>query len=74
MWVVGSGSWLCKEKLCCGWLIVDRGWQFLVERGIAMLWVVDCGPWVMDLGYGITTFGRASPTFVVGGNLLAVSD
>ena len=46
----------------------------MAEHGIAMLWVVDCGPWVMDLGYGITTFGHASPTFVVGGNLLAVGD
>uniref|UniRef100_A0A2N9IUU0 Uncharacterized protein n=1 Tax=Fagus sylvatica TaxID=28930 RepID=A0A2N9IUU0_FAGSY len=56
------------------WLIVDRGWQFLAERGIAVPWVVDCGPWVVDLVYGTTTFGRASPTFVVGGNLLVVGD
>uniref|UniRef100_A0A2N9HSH5 Uncharacterized protein n=1 Tax=Fagus sylvatica TaxID=28930 RepID=A0A2N9HSH5_FAGSY len=59
-----------------GLLIVDRGWQFLAERGIAVPWVVVAlwGPWVVDLVYGTTTFGRASPTFVVGGNLLVVGD
>ena len=53
---------------------MDHRWQFLAECGIVVLWVVDCGPRVVDLVYGTMTFGRASPTFVVGGNLLVVSD